>query len=216
MPNQLRSSMTDLIAKVRSLIADPAGASQQFQDLDVQNALDRIRDDVRYEMLLAAPSIVNTVGVTGTPDYVWADYYSQFQYWENDAQLQGPHFENLIPLASDWLVGHWQFELNVFTTGTPPGEYPPVFITGKVYDVYWAAADLLEMWAAVLLSNFDFTSDGQSFRRSQVPQAKFQLASVYRRQAKPKRAVMVRNDIESASYGERVPLLGNNDAFTRE
>lgn len=215
MPNPYRSTMADTIAKVRLLIADN-GTSPQFTDLQIQDALDRVRDDVRYEMLQAAPAIVNTVGPTGTPNFVWADYYSQFGFWESDAQLQGPHFENLTALASDWLVGHWQFELNVFTAGVPPGEYPPVFITGKVYDVYWAAADLLEQWGAVLLSNFDFTSDGQTFKQSQVSQAKLKLAEIYRRQARPRIGTFRRDDIESSSHGERVPLLGNNDALTRE
>jgi hypothetical protein len=48
----VRSTMSSLIALVRTMIADPAGASQQFDDQAIQDRLDSSRDDIRYESLL--------------------------------------------------------------------------------------------------------------------------------------------------------------------
>lgn len=209
----VRSTMSAIITQVSMMIGDPSNTT--FTTQQVQDALDRVRDDVRYEMLTAGPSIINPSG-TGTPQYVWADYYSMFGWWETDYQLQGPNFANLTAVASEPDYGHWQFQINVFTSGTAPGQYPPVFITGKAYDVYWAAADLLEIWAAQLSGAYNFSIDGASFSRSLGFEQKLKAAGALRRMARPKRGVMQRNDIETASHGERVPLLGNNDAFTRE
>src|SRR5579884_1118025 len=141
----VRSTMTALIARVSLMIGDPTNA--QFTTQNVQDYLDLNRDDVRYESLAIAPSIVNTASTGNQASTIFADYYSSFGYWEDDVVLQG-YFNGaawvvLTPVASENLVGHWAFETNVFTSGTVPGQLPPVFATGKVYDVYAAAADLL-------------------------------------------------------------------------
>lgn len=207
----VRSSMTALIARTRLMIADPAGASQQFADQDIQDTLDNWRDDVRYEQLTPAPSIVNTGGLQTTPaNFIWADYYSQYHWWETDITLQDGHFLVLSPLASDYIVGHWQFELNVFTSGTVPGEYPPVFATGKIYDLYAASAELLEMWAASVARAYSFTTDGQSFRREQMAPALLKQADYYRRKARPKALTTIRTDLTRTSHAERAPILGSN------
>ncbi len=62
------------------------------------------------------------------------------------------------------------------------------------YDVYGAAADLLEMWAAKEKLSFDFEADGQTFRRSQKSQSLLELAREYRRQQRPQQVGMVRSD----------------------
>jgi hypothetical protein len=213
----LRSSMADLITEVRTMIGDPRGASQQFSDLDVQNRLDETRDDIRYEALKMAPSIVNAASTNNVASTVFADYYSTFQWWESDVVLQGNNVSSgaawvvLTPTSSNYIVGHWTFELNVFTSGTVPGQYPPVFATGKVYDCNSAAAALLEFWAVTLTSAYDFTSDGQSFHRSQLMKAKLKMADYFRKCAKPKVAKMVRTDVApSLETREMRQLEGNN------
>lgn len=62
------------------------------------------------------------------------------------------------------------------------------------YDLYAAAADLLEAWAAREKLNFDFDTDGQSFKRSQKAAALLALAREYRRQQRPASVAMVRTD----------------------
>lgn len=162
-----------------------------------------------------APAIVNAASTNNVPSMIYADYYSCYSWWEADVVLQGNSTSThaawvvLTPAASDLIVGHWQFETSIFTSGTFPGQYPPVWATGKSFDIYAAAADLLDIWAASLAScAFDFSSDGQSFRRSQLPQAKRDLAQAYRRNAKPRVTKMVRRDVMPPLDSRDVPVLG--------
>lgn len=212
----VRTTMADLISQVRSKIFDPRSANQQFSDQDVQDRLDASRDDVRYESLTIAPSIVNNSLTGNQADTIFADFYSKYQWWEADVVLQAYHngaaWVVVTPLASDLIVGHWQFELDVFGAGTSvPGQLPPVFATGKVYDPYAAAADLLEYWAAALSNRFDATVDGQTLRRSQLMTNKITLAGLYRRQCKPRIAKMVRSDVQPPMDTVRMRLLDSGD-----
>ena len=212
----VRPTMSQLIARVRLLIADPAGASQQFADQDIQDTLDESRDDIRYEGLTIAPSIVNNALTNNQAQTVFANYYSRYEWWEQDIVLQG-YFNGaawvvVTPAASDYITGRFQFELNEFTTGTSvPGQLPPVFATGKVYDPYRAAADLLQMWAATLAGAYDITVNGQSLRRSQLMTAKITLEAYYRAKAKPRIAKLQRNDVMPDLGTRRMRLLDNQD-----
>lgn len=214
--NPLRTTMASLITKVRLLINDPSGGSQQFADTDVQDALDDWRRDVRYEQLTPAPTLSNIGGIADDPSqpgeavYNWTDYYSAYQWWEQGEVLSDGHFITLTPASSDELQGHWTFAL------AAPGQYPPVFITGRVFDLYNAAADLLEMWSATLLASIDFTSDGQSFHLSQMSAGKQRLADLYRRRGLPASAKQMRRDLNSPNTSSEVTLLGvNDDIITR-
>jgi hypothetical protein len=207
--------MADLIALVRLKINDPSG-SPQFADLDIQNALDDHRDDIRYEGMTIAPSIVNTASTNNQASTIFADYYSRYSNWESDAVLQGQGSTGaawivLTPTLSDYIVGHWMFENTPFVNGTVPGQLPPVFITGKIYDLYASAADLLEYWAAVLVGAYDVSVDGQTLKRSQLMQAKMMLAQSYRRKAKPSIAKMTRNDAMPELSTRRMRLMDNDD-----
>lgn len=219
----VRTTMAALITKVRSMINDPAGASQVWADQDIQDQLDRTRLDIRYELLTAAPWIVNEAQTNNIPEIVWADYYSRYQWWEDDLTLQGNNVTSgaawvtLTPTLAEPINGHWAFQINVPTSGTAPGQYPPVFATGKSYDVYMASANLLEMWAAKYALSYDFTADGQSFRRSQVLGQLNKLAIIYRQSARAISAQPARTDLQSSTgaHVEHVPLLGHNDDINR-
>lgn len=213
----VRTTMADLIALVRKMIYDPSSQSL-FADQDYQDRLDASRDDVRYEGLAIAPSIVNTPSTNNQASTIFADYYSSYQWWEADVVIQGQGSTGapwivLTPTTSDYIVGHWTFEPNVFTAGTIPGQLPPLFATGKVYDPYAAAADILEFWAAMLASSYDVTADGQTLRRSQMMAAKLTLAAQYRRRAKPKRAKMTRSDVMAPTGARRMRLLDSDDVI---
>lgn len=214
----VRSTMANLIAKVRIMLADPVSASQQFDDQTLQDSLDEYRTDQRYLPLQIAPSIVNTASTNHIPSTIYADYYAPVQWWESDAVLQGQDSSGnawivLTPTDSDYLVGHWTFESNVFTSGTVPGQLPPVWVTGKTYDLFSSAADLLEFWAASLTCAYDINVDGQSLRRSQLMQAKLTLAASYRRRAKPHVGKMIRHDVNPELSTRSVRLLDSDDVF---
>lgn len=157
---------------------------------------------MRGEELQASPVIVNAASTNNQAQFVFADYYSRFSNWEPDAVLQGilddSPWKVLTPAASDYLTGYFQFQLTPFVNGTAPGQWPPVIITGKVYDPYAASADLLEFWAAKLALKFDVVVGGQSFKRSQAPDNLRALARTYRMQQKPKIVKMVRSDANSS------------------
>jgi hypothetical protein len=215
--------MAALIARTRLLIGDPAGGSQQFADQDIQDTLDDCREDVKYELLTAAPDIVNAASTNNIPQIIWADYYSRYQWWETDLILQGyitgqGAWIVLTPLASDYIVGHWQFELTPFTNGTIPGQYPPVYLSlGKTYDLYLASSKLLELWAAsIITTTYDFTQDGFNARRSQIVDGKLKLSNLYKCRARPRTMTVRRNDHPTPSHGERIPLLGESDVFRGE
>lgn len=206
------------------MIADQAGQNQQFDDQTIQDKLDELRDDIWYEPLRMAPAIVNAASTNNVPSMIFADYYSAFPWWEADVVLQGNSTSThaawvvLAPTASDLIVGHWSFEETslsaLFTNGTFPGQYPPVWATGKVYDLNLAAAELLDFWAATLAGAYDVTVDGQTLRRSQLMAAKMTLANQYRRKAKPRIARMVRADVMPELDSKSVPILGGGNGLT--
>lgn len=213
----VRSTMAQLIARVRLMIADPAGSSQQFLDQDIQDTLDESVDFLRYEPLLIAPTIMNAASTGNQASTIFINYFSKFQWWEQDAVVQG--YANgqawvvLTPSQVDYINGHWWFEPASleFTAPTVPGQLPPVFATGKVYDLNLAAADLLTMWGSVLSSAYNISVDGQNLQRSQLMTAKLTLAALYRRKAKPRVMKMTRTDIAPEVGSRRYRLLDSDD-----
>lgn len=199
MPSPIRSSMADLIARARTFIGDTA-TPQTFTDDIVQDALDRYRHTVRYAPLIPGP----TLQPGSLYDYL--DYYASQGNWENDEILSWVNWATLTPATSDRITGHWTFSLPA------PGQYPPVYITGKFYDVFAAAADLLENWAALMAATaYDFSSDGQSFKRSQLVQGKLMLAKVYRQRAMATSHRTMRSDINAAHNTFSLGMGGPGD-----
>jgi hypothetical protein len=184
----VRASMAELIDRVRGLIGDPAGASEQFNSQAIQDALDRRRRDVR-SLELAYGETIQPGGAVA-----YLDYYAPggLTDWEADAALQyGGTWAAVTPASSDWLAGHW-----TFASSQPPA----VYLTGKTYDVYAAAADLLERWAATVARAYDFDEDGQRFRRSQQREGLLAVAAQYRAQQRPAVGSMARSDLNAAGW----------------
>jgi hypothetical protein len=180
--------MAELISRVRGLVGDPAGADQVFLDDEVQAALDRYQTVVRYARLRPEPTPLPSPA--GVLEY--RDYYAAVGDWEADEQLYDAAWQPLTPVSADRLTGHWTF--------ASPGQPPPVYIVGKFYDVFGAAADLLEQWAAKAKLEYDFATDGQSFSRSQKARALLALAQEYRRRQQPAVAVQARADVGPWSW----------------
>lgn len=213
----VRSTMAQIIARVRLLISDPSGANQQFLDQDLQDTLDESVDFLRYEALLIAPTIMNAASTGNQASTIFINYFSKYQWWEQDAVVQGyvngQAWVTITPQQVDYINGHWWFETPSleFTAPTVPGQLPPVFATGKVYDLYGAAADLLELWASALSTAYDITADGQTLRRSQLMSMKMALAQKYRQKAKPKPIKMTRPDVMPEINSMKMRLLDNAD-----
>lgn len=179
-----RSSMAALIARVRLLINDPAGGSQQFSDDDIQAVLDASRQDVFNAPLEGKPTFSGT-----TVQYL--DYFASVGDWEDDTVLKQFLTVTVTPSLSEPIVGHWQFSTTTL---------PSVFITGKTYDVYRASADLLERLAARWALSYDVQADGQGLRRSQAGAALLTLAKQYRMQQRAFTINVTRQDVGGDSH----------------
>lgn len=200
MASSVRSGMARLIAKTRLLIGDQvvAGSAPQFSELDIQDALDRRRLDVRYEAL--APQVTFTTG-----PYQYLDYYSEHGYYEDAVTLLGPNYATLTPTSSELLLDEAHF---VFPAGSgQTGQYPPVWLAGRSYDLYGSAADLLETWAGSFARQYDFTADGATFRRSQMGAGLLAQAQAYRAKARI-RMVSTGRDDAATGDDQRSALLG--------
>jgi hypothetical protein len=147
----VRSTMSDLIARLRLMVFDTA-TPNLFTDQEIQDKLDECREDIRYELLTPKPTFANPGGIE------YNDYYSARGFWEADEVIIWGDFTTRAPVTSDELVGHWTFS----------NQLPPLLIAGKIYDIYRAAADLLDYKIATLAATeVDFSADGQTFHLSQ-------------------------------------------------
>lgn len=170
--------MADLITRVRTLVGDEAGANQALTDQQIQDAMDTHRWEARYMPLTGIVSYESGVPVYKTWQAPWGQ-------WESDAQLTDTQYGGCTPTVSDFLAGRWTFAQSQTV----------VYLTGWTYDLYAAAADLLEAWAGKVSTEFDFTADGASFHRSQKAEALRTLAEKYRRKQQIRVVAQVRGDL---------------------
>jgi hypothetical protein len=170
-----RTSMAVLITRVRFMVGDPliAGTpvTSTFTDDQIQDALDHHRTDV-IQLRLIPRATLTTTGAQ------WKDYQAPCGFWEDDVVIVDPTFNAVTPATSDELTGHWTFTVSTL---------PNLYITGKAYDMYGAAAEILEAWSGIVRAegDFDFSEDGQSFSRSQKGRGLDAQAAEYRRKALP-------------------------------
>lgn len=178
----LRLTLLPLIRRLRVLIGDTAsGDCRQFEDLDLQDALDARRQFVQNEPLEAIPTLGGTV--------LYLTFQACLGDWETDAVLQDARYSALSPATSDYQAGRWTF-------ATQPNY--PVFLTGKTFDLYAAAADLLDAWAAAVKLHFSYSPGGAmggQFNRGQKHAMILATAQEYRAKARPTFAVQVRTDV---------------------
>lgn len=90
--------------------------------------------------------------------------------------------------TADYQLGH------IWFTASQAGTI--YYLTARSYDVYGAAADALSAWANREALAFDVTIEGNSsYSRSQKRKALQDMASDYRRQARPRTARLARTDM---------------------
>lgn len=163
-----RSTMADLIDDVRDLIGDTAGTSQVFTDDEIEDVLDESRQDNRYVPLRP----VDTVAPGGAVS--WLTWYGG-ENWEGGVSLVDGSFNALTAVSANYDLGKFDFNTSQ-TSG--------VLATGYTYDLYAAAASILNMWIAKLKLAVDFSADGASFSLSQRITNMTVLARSYRNKAK--------------------------------
>ena len=153
-----RASMSDLITKTRTLIADTGGtATQHFTDDDVLSNLDTYQELVMFERMDVTPTLV----ANNTLQY--KNYFSR-KYFEGTTGgtvtiIQNQWYGTITPTTTDFINGRYTWSTD---------QYPYVYyITGKRYDIYAAAADLADLWVASMKSVVDFGAGNSNFTMSQ-------------------------------------------------
>lgn len=154
-----RAGMVALVNKVRKLIGNPS--SSVISDDEIQEALDDERN--RRNVVFAPLDCLCEIGSSGKVEY------KRFTFgaapWEGGNSSNLPKLQNgsgasiRSDLASENL---WNGEF-LFNSEQNNG----VYITGQVYDLYGAAADLLELNEALASDEYDVTIHDKTFKRSQ-------------------------------------------------
>lgn len=174
----VRSTMTALILRVRLLINDTQ-SPPVFFDQDIQDVLDESRVDVLNGTMRYQPTYSGTT-------ILFLDYFTELGGWEDGMLLKQYLTVLVTPSLVEPIAGHFQFAASTF---------PPVFISGKLYDVYRAAADLLERWAAKWVLRYNVNVDGQGLQRNQVQRGLQTLATTYRKKQRAGTISMMRSDL---------------------
>lgn len=173
--------MAALITQVRLLVSDPAGASATFSDDELQTFLDNNATDVFYEPLTPEP----TIAAGGVTEYL--TWRAGLGWWEASETLTDGSYNGLTAATADRQRGRWTF-----------GEHQSaVLLRGACYDVYLAAAEVIDAWIAKLKLAFDFAADGGDYKRSQQVKALQELGKSLRAKAGGGGAIvaqMVRSD----------------------
>lgn len=178
MASSVRDTMAAAVAELRGLIGDTA-LPPEFEDLELQRALDRSRRSVRLGALVGLESYSS--GSTST--LTWE--YPEGGPWEGGVLLQDGGYATLTPAEEDLSVGRWTFSTS---------EDGPVFITGELLDVHAAAATLLDEWANRLSRRFDVMADSTTMYRSQAVRNLREQANRERAQGRPVTVAMYRSD----------------------
>jgi len=178
-----RASMAALITRVRDLINDPAGGSQVWSDDQIQDVMDESRLDIVNQIMTPKPTYT-------TGQILFLNYYTAMGGWEDDYVIKQYLYNTVTPNTLESIAGHFAFNSTTL---------PPLYITGKQHDIYRAAADLLERWAAKSLQQFAFSSDGQSFQPQQVVDNISKLVKLYRGKQQARTISMARTDLRAGS-----------------
>ena len=164
-----RTSLESLATFVRSLIGDPISTTSDLSQETIAAVLDRYATTVKYLLLRGEATLY--------PSVQYLDFYADIPFWEETATLAAADYAPLVATTKEPMTGHWAF-------AAQPATAPTVYVSGTYFDVYAAAADLVDMRIAALAATaFDFTSDGQSFRQSQIITSLQSLAARLRSQA---------------------------------
>jgi hypothetical protein len=172
--------MAELIARLRLLTGDKA-ALPVFDDGELQDALDRYREEIRYERLEAFPTYAPGGAATYTLHKACRGNF------ETDVELVDLSYSPVETTegGADYQNGRFTLTESTLT----------VMITGKRYDLYAAAIDVLEQWLAMLKDETDFSDGKRNFKDSQKRDAVEQLIKQYRRRARVKTGRILTPDI---------------------
>lgn len=202
-----RTSMSDIIGRVRYLIGDTGTA--QFTDDHVQDILDQHKTDVRYNPLMA----LERIQPGGTVLYL--------DFWAVDAAGQPVnHWEGTAGTALVLQNGNWSTVTGSATHNTLEGKWTftdeptrPIYLTGAFYDVEAAGADLCEEWIADLKKCVTFSVGNTKFDLNAQIDNLEKLTERLRRRQKVRTITAQRTDVNpdfNADYASSDPRGRNS------
>lgn len=188
-----RSTLAQLITDVRSLtFAGTAeytlGATTYFSDDHIQRYLDAHREDLWDVPLRAVPRRIGGGSV--------AYYDHRVGYGNLEATSAGTSIFTVrdglgATIGTASYSVDYQRGMVTFAADTAGSAR---YADARTYNVYAAAADLLEAWAAREALSFDIQTEDQRLTRSQKQKQLLTLAAEYRQQSGPMTVQMVRSD----------------------
>jgi hypothetical protein len=178
--------MSDNIMRVRALTyAGTAeytlGTANYWDDNQIEQVLDRHRQDLVRHKLSREPNYI------GGGSVIYTRLRSAYGFLETPASgtavfvIEDSVGDNrsTANYTADYQLGIFDFDAD--TGGTA------LYLTARSYDIYGAAAELLDSWAARESRCFDFSTDGQSFSLSQKVQNMRDQARELRKRARVQR-----------------------------
>jgi len=177
----VRAGMEDLIDLVERLIDD--GDNTHHSKEDIQEALDQHRQEARYVDVTPVKSIAEGGAVT----YLTYTAPRGLTHWEATGSLLDYNYAALTPSSSDWMAGRWTFS-------SEPTR--PVRLLGFTFDVYMAAADLLDVRASMLSEDLQsFSGQGGAFTLAAKSPSLRSQAKAYRAKARVQSIDLIRDDV---------------------
>jgi len=186
-----RANMDDLIQKLRVFTnagtADfTVSSTTYWSDDQLQDELDKTQKKVNYQAMQAIP----TYGIGGTVTYTV--YQTGLADWEKSPVIQD---EGGTTLTAGTATANYSFDDNIgVVTFVSDTEGKTRYITGNVYNVEMAAAKVWEQKAALYATQFDFSTDNHSIKKSQVILQCKEMARYYQSRAGVIQVEMVRSD----------------------
>jgi hypothetical protein len=197
-----RSTLSDLIEIVRGYtnagtadytIVGSGGTVSYWSDDMIQRVLDRYRRDVRREKLVK----IRHYAGGGSAEYY--DHQSRFRNYE---QTDGGSAIFIVEdgLGDDQGTANWTADyllgMVTFAANTEGTSY---YLTGRIFDLYAAAADIWRQKASHIAagaSSFDWSTDNMSMKRSQIVKQAREEADYYAGLASPVIVTLERSDID--------------------
>lgn len=156
-----RVGMVYIVDQIRLMISDPIDGSVYYTDDQIQGALDDNREDVD--------------GYPLTARFGGTEHVASVGWWEDGVLLTDEDGNTLTQDSENLRRGTWTFS---------PAHTGDIGLTGSNYDIYGAAADLLEIWAGALVGEVEeWSADGMSVKRATTARLKA-LAQSYRVKAR--------------------------------
>lgn len=188
-----RSTLAQLISDVRGLtFAGTAeytlGAVSYFSDEHIQRYLDAHRSDLWDVPLRPIP---RRIGGGSVAYYEHQVGYGNLETTDAGTALFSVRDTLGATIGTASYSVDYQRGLVTFGTDTAGSAR---YVDARTYNVYAAAADLLESWAAREKLSFDVQTEDQRLTRSQKLTHLLTLAEQYRAQSGPVTVQMVRSD----------------------